>query len=122
MNRTQIKAQIARMHFLRSQQEKLGSIVEHLVRVAGEQAIEADRLEAEICAAIGDTQLSTPHGIATVREDKQTVITDRSALPESMMKQSVTEEPNMQLIEHLLRSGESVPGVTVETTKKVVFR
>lgn len=117
-----INNQLRRLEFLRQQALKLEVLAAHVATTLADQRAHIAELEAEICAAIGDTQISTQYGIATVREEKVSRITDENKLPPAAFRPVVTDEVNHQWIEHMHRSGERVPGAVQEIVRKVVFR
>jgi len=63
----------------------------------------------------GMAKFETARVALSYRESEITVIIDESLIPEIFMREKKTYEPNKVEIKAAIKSGQDVPGATVET-------
>lgn len=79
----------------------------------------AESLKKYLLSALDGQKFSTAKVAISFRQSEAVTIAEGAHVPDEYIRRKVTEEPDKTALKKALKSGESIPGVTLEKTQSV---
>lgn len=79
----------------------------------------AESLKKYLASALDGQKFSTAKVAISFRQSEAVTIAEGAHVPDEYIRRKVTEEPDKTALKKALKSGENIPGVTLEKTQSV---